>query len=406
MYMVKEQLEEKLREIDQIVNTEISNLNSIGVLAGLSGVSLFHFYYSKYLNDSKYVDKGSEVLMDCVNKINNGFSQLTYCNGISGFGWVLDHLKQEQFIEIDTDSLLTQFDDHLKELMLTDLKNENYEFLYGAVGNAYYFLNRYKNTQSTSLKENYKNILLEFLSELLSTATKVGNDKIVWRSVLNPKINIKGYNLGLAHGVSGIIGILSKLHAYDDFKNVTELLLSQAINYILSCKNKDASAFSFFPNSISNTKKGIGKSRLAWCYGDLGIGSMLWNASIVLNDNELKKEALTVLRHAAKRKTEEQTWVNDAMICHGAFGNALLFKRIYKNTKEELFKETANFWFETGINMIHYEKDDYHVQDWKIKKNNWNSSSSLIEGAAGIGLIIVDFLADFDSNWDECLLIH
>ena len=28
-----------------------------------------------------------------------------------------------------------------------------------------------------------------------------------------------------------------------------------------------------------------------------------------------------------------------------------------------------------------------------------------IEGIAGIGLTILDYLADYDTNWDECLMI-
>ncbi|AXG71689.1 lanthionine synthetase C-like protein [Kordia sp. SMS9] len=404
--MVKEQLEETLQEIDRIIAIEISKQDNIGVLAGLSGISLFHFYYSRYLNNSEQVEKGSEVLMTCVEKLNNGFSQLAYCNGISGFGWVLDHLKQHDFIGIDADGLLTQFDANLEIFMMKSTENENYEFLYGALGTAYYFLNRYENTETAAAKEQYKIILLKFLSLLSKTAIQIDDDKIVWNSILNPNTNANGYNLGVAHGISGIIGILSKMHQHNDFRTKTQPLLKQTVNYILSCKNEEEVVFSYFPNSIKQEEKGTGKSRLAWCYGDLGIGTLLLKASEALQDATLKNEVLDILRHAAKRKTEAETWVNDAACCHGAFGNALLFKRIYQHTEETIFKETADFWFETGFNMIHYGKDDARVREWKMNADHWKSTSSLIEGAAGIGLVIIDFLAEDDLHWDACLLTH
>lgn len=402
--MIKEELEEKLKEINEIIKKEYSNSTSVGVLEGLSGISLFQFYYSRYLNNNDFNNDGIETLNLCIEKINNGNCYSTYCNGISGFGWVLDHLVQENFINIDNDSYLVHFDKHLKASMITNLKNGNYEFLYGAVGIACYFLNRFKNTKSINLKNKYKNTLLEFVSQLKDISEKESDNKIMWLTLINREKNEIGCNLGVSHGISAIIGLLTRLYNYPEFKLSTKLILEESINFLIGTSESDLKSFSLFPNSIPNKEKETCKSRLGWCYGDLGIGLILFRASIAINDEKLKKTSLTILRHSAKRTTLKKSWVDNPFICHGSYGISLIFDRIYKETGEQIFKESKEFWAELGFNMISKNQSGSY-KDWEFKKINLESNISIISGLAGIGLIIINFISHSDSNWDEILFI-
>jgi len=405
-FMYKKILKEKLKEIDKIITLQYKNENHIGVLSGLSGIALFQFYYSKYLDVDKHSDMGAEILTTCIDRINDGYSYPTYCTGMAGMGWVLDHLKQEGFIDIDNDSLLQETDKYLYSTMVLDMKNEKYDFLHGGIGYAFYFLNRYRNTKSKELKDKYKKIILEFIASLNDLSLKDGENNLKWLSELNNDAKERAYNLSLAHGMSSIVGILTKLYQYDDFEANTRTMLIKSINYIMTFKNENEEAFCLFPSSISEKKEVNNLSRLAWCYGDLGIGIKLWQASKVLNDKKLANEAINILKHAAKRTTPEKSLVRDAGICHGSFGNAQIFFRLYKDTREEVFKEATDFWIQEGIKMaIH--KDGYAgYKQWKgIHNIGWSNEIILLEGVAGIGLTIIDYLASFDSNWDECLLI-
>ncbi len=38
--------------------------------------------------------------------------------------------------------------------------------------------------------------------------------------------------------------------------------------------------------------------------------------------------------------------------------------------------------------------------------SNVMNALPFLEGISGIGLVILDYLADYDSNWDECLMIN
>ena len=83
--MTKKIIEAKLKEIDKIIQKEYHNENNIGVLTGLSGMVLFQFYYSKYLDIPDNANTGATILGHIIEKINAGYNSSLYSNGIAGF---------------------------------------------------------------------------------------------------------------------------------------------------------------------------------------------------------------------------------------------------------------------------------------------------------------------------------
>ncbi len=392
--MFEKIVNDKLKIIDKIIKNEYKTITSIGVFEGLSGVSLFQFYYNRYLDDYDN-GIGESIIEKCISLVNDGYASPNFSKGLAGFGWVLDHLKTANFIDIDNDMLLSNFDDYIKKEMILYLKSGNYDFLHAGVGCAYYFLSRYKATESDSLRHKYKKHLILFIEHLKKSSTNEGINKVKWVYRLNPDLKETVYDLSLAHGISSIIGILSRLYELDDFKPLTNELLTKALNYLLSFKKLDKETFSIFPN-FANDKY---ESRVAWCYGDLGIGLTLLRASKSTNDDQMREIALLVLRHTANRLTPENSLVTDPYICHGAFGNSQIFNRIYKETKEPIFKNARNTWINHGLQLIE-DKRSF------IEKEKGKNYLRLLNGISGIGLVMIDYLSEHNSNWDECLMIN
>jgi lantibiotic modifying enzyme len=402
----KKALEEKLKEISKILDIETTNNKQIGVLAGISGIALFNFYYSKYLDVDTYADKGVELLNESVNRINEGYQFPTYCTGIAGAAWVFDHLVEEDFMDAENDELLSELDEFLYAVMENDMRTGNYDFLHAAVGYGYYFLKRLKNTKSDELKKRYESYLLAIIEMLENTATKDENG-LKWESTLDIETGIRGYNLSLSHGMSSIIIFLSKLTHFDGLKDKATPLLNKALSFFLSKEYKSKDRAVFFPSWVllkEDQDKETG-SRLAWCYGDLGAGLALLHASEALNDNQLKEKALDVLRYSAKRTQPDDTGVRDAGVCHGSYGNAQIFNRLYKKTGEDIFKKAAAFWINHGLESAIHENGFAGYKQWRGKDEEWLPEINLLEGIAGIGLAIIDHLAEFETHWDECLMI-
>jgi hypothetical protein len=229
------------------------------------------------------------------------------------------------------------------------MNNGNYDFLHGAIGYGFYFFKRYKNTISKRSKERYKKYLLKLIDELEASSEKV-NDKFCWISEINlidKKLTV--YDFVMSHGISSIISFFSRLYVYDDFKNEVNDMLRGGVNYLLSQTSNDSASLSVFPNYVCDAEKPEYKSRVAWCYGDLGIALSLWHASEALRDNDLKSFVIEVLKKTAARVQPEQTLVVDACLCHGSFGNAQIFNYIYRQTKQNEFKVAADYWIKDGL---------------------------------------------------------
>jgi lantibiotic biosynthesis protein len=148
-------------------------------------------------------------------------------------------------------------------------------------------------------------------------------------------------------------------------------------------------------------------SRLGWCYGDPGIASSIWQAGKALKNEEWKNEAIEIMLHASLRKELKINGVMDAGICHGTAGIAHIFNRFYWETKMPVFKEAANYWIEETLKMAYHKDGLAGYKAWQGKERGWQNEYGLLEGVAGIGLVLLGFLTDDinDLSWDRCLLL-
>ncbi|MCK8524164.1 lanthionine synthetase C family protein [Aquimarina sp. D1M17] len=400
-------LNQKLEEIHSILEEKYLENKQIGVLSGISGISLFQFYYSKFKDNDEYADKAAETITKALESINEGYVYPTFCDGIAGAAWVVEILKEEEFIELDDDFLSSGIDEYLVRMMKSDIEEGNFDFLHGALGYGYYFYKRYLKTTSNDLKIGYKKHL-DYLINCLKETAKSHSNGIWWESVLKREEGLKGCNLSLSHGMSSTINFLARLAEHDDFKEDIIGLIRQASYYLTSCKNTDSSLTASFPNWVLNEQPENGGSRLAWCYGDLGIGMSLLRAAEVLEDKELYQNALEVLLRSTKRTDIKEAGVVDAGLCHGSYGILQIYNHLFKKTKHKDFKDAADFWIKEAISMD-FHKDGYAgYMLWRgggEDKVTWKPEINLLEGIAGIGLSILSYLDPFETKWDECLMI-
>ena len=375
----KEILESHLAVIAQLTSYKYKDYDdNLGVLAGISGVALFQFYYSKHTNNDYHADIGAEIITHCIEKINTGFSHPSFCNGIAGLAWVIQHLRKEGFIELNSDDLLSQFDDFLYKKMIIDFRENKYDFLHGALGYAFYFFKRFKETERVELREKYQNILFFSISEMERLSTK-DNNSVKWLSIIDPERNISGYNLGAAHGMANVLNFFSRLHHFEIFRKSTKTILELGVKYMLTVQNKTAIGTSLFPNAIIDGNSIQYKSRLAWCHGDLGIGISMIHVAEALNSSSLMKNALCILKHSAKRKKSEDTMVVDAGFCHGSYGNAHIYQAVNQRNPNKMFHESSKFWIQDGLKKAKFQ-DGYAGYKQMSERRSWYAASAVGEG--------------------------
>ncbi len=383
---------------------EALNLN-VGVMGGKAGVAIFFFYYAQMTMEPKYMDIAHQLLSDIFDNLGEDSNVIhTLAGGLAGVGWMVELLEQNDFIEADTGEMLEALDEPLYNVMMADIKSGNYDFLHGAVGTGTYFLSRLNKIEKAS------DYLLELIEEMDKSHYDNGNGGIAWESVLDREKNTRGYNLSLSHGLASIIVFLSKCldKGLGEKSDRIAYLLKGAVTYTISQQldwKENEEINSVFPSWVGKDYPPA-PSRLAWCYGDLGMGIALYQASQSMNNKEWEEAALETLTHASKRRDLQKNALVDAGMCHGAAGIAHIFNRIYQHTGDENFKETALYWLEVTLKMATHEDGFAGFKAWHTEKyGGWVAEVGFLEGVAGIGLALIAALSEQNPAWDHCLYL-
>lgn len=395
-------MEAKRQKVDQIAECIYNKINlcqkdnNLGLYNGEFGILLFLYHYSKYTQNPKYISLVETYTEELTERLLTEINIHTYCSGLSGILYLFEYLKKNDFIDIDTDDAQTTFEDYLIHKMRQDIARKHYDFMHGALGVGLYFLK--KGTNDDAINE-----LIEYL---YNTAEKDPLNKIIkWKSLIDIKTNKYGYNIALSHGISSIIIFLCRALNKVDAQNEKLLeMLNGAVNYILSQQINPHIHGSCFPSQSIENGFPLFKSRLAWCYGDLGVGLALWHAGRTVDNKEWEKKGMEVLLYSAKRLTQSETAVMDAGICHGSAGIAMIYRRLYIETGNSVFSKATDYWIEQTLN---FSQSEDVLSDYMPYRNDGTKeySYNLLEGISGIGLVILDRLNDENQKWDEIFLI-
>jgi len=328
-----------VHQIDKIAKVLVRNFlpkNEFGLYGGNSGIILFLLYYSKFSNNVDIQNIALNKLKVLVDEIqNNDNLEWVIDGGLSGLGFTIEHLTAGHFIDANTNEILSDTDEYFYKVMSFLMWNGNYDYLHGALGIGLYILTR-------SFFEKQKDYLTDLVGILYKKRIKIDKKNIAWKTLTIDYDGDEkfGFDFGMAHGLAGIVMMLTKLYIKKINLIKVRLMLEPLINFILKMKNHPSN-ISVFPNKIVDISRQTDQtSRLAWCYGDLGISVAIWHASQALGRKDWGKGAVNILLHSAKRRDLKENGVVDAGLCHGTAGISHIFNRMYGYTGlEELEKQ-------------------------------------------------------------------
>jgi len=208
------------------------------------------------------------------------------------------------------------------------------------------------------------------------------------------------HNLGLAHGVPGVIGFLGQAAALGN--EAAAGLCDAAVSWLLA-QRLPADAGGWFAATVEPPDGGPRRpARLAWCYGDPGVAAALHVAGVALGREEWVRAAVQIAADAARRP-QERSGVLDAGICHGAAGLALIFHRFAQATGDALFADAATAWY---TRLLAMRRDGVGVagyQSWEPP--DWIDDPGLLTGAAGVALALLAAGGGDPPDWDRLILL-
>jgi class I lanthipeptide synthase len=147
-------------------------------------------------------------------------------------------------------------------------------------------------------------------------------------------------------------------------------------------------------------------ARCAWCYGDPGIATALLMAARGVGNAGWEQTAVALACRAAERPASETGVVNGAF-CHGAAGLAHLYNRMYQATGEPMLGRAAVYWLERTVDFYRLARDKggaWVRGRWDEKPWTW-TGIELVEGAAGVALVLLAAATSVEPVWDRMFLV-
>ncbi|MCD7931704.1 MAG: hypothetical protein LUH15_10310 [Tannerellaceae bacterium] len=157
---MKYALKERLEIISECLYSKIREKDgkSFSLYTGEFGILLFLFYYSKYLSKTKYTLLTEEYAQKIFGQFLEKECIHTFCSGFSGELYLIEYLRENDFIDFDIRPVQKVLDDYLVGQMRQNIQNHYYDFMHGALGVGLYFLKR-------KVHSYYIRELIDFLYE-------------------------------------------------------------------------------------------------------------------------------------------------------------------------------------------------------------------------------------------------
>lgn len=402
---------ERCRAAIDAIAKDLERLTAVpspSLSGGTAGLALFFAYLDADRQEDGDADgeRALELLGSAIDELSESVLPPGLYAGFTGIGWTVEHLTR-RFFESD-DDLCSALDQGIGELISTPGMRLNSELIAGLSGFGVYLLERLPNPEAARLL----GVLLDRLEETAETS----DAGITWHTLpewvpgwQREAMPDGCYNLGVAHGVPGVLGFLAAAHraGIDDprvgrlAEGIVRWLLGQRL------EPSDGTGISAgFPSSVVPGQPPH-PTRTAWCYGDPGIAAVLLSAAQSFGRADWEAEALDLARLAARR-SEGEAQTNDAGLCHGTAGLAHLFNRIHQATGDPEIGAAAVAWYRRTLDYRRPGEGVGGYLSFQPMSNTgdgpWVSDPGVLVGSAGIGLALLAAVSEVEPSWDRMLL--
>jgi hypothetical protein len=387
-----------------LVREKITKINTVlagnpcpthGFTGGTLGLLYYYFHAGKVLGDGELTATADGLLEGIFNDLNHadgGLRGSFLSDGGAGLGWVVNYLQGHGYIDFDIDHEFSELDDFLFESALSQLRHDNTDFLHGAMGIFHYFAHR----KQTPAINRYLN---ELAGPILAKAVDTGHGIWIRNYGLQPA-KINEVNFSLSHGLSGyLLALMEGWTALRDREPV-EQLIRRGIQFLMKHEcpvDFEGQEYSFFPFRFEADSKEMHRvNRLAWCYGDLNEVLLLYRAGRLLGDGRYIHIANRIGGQTAMRRSYEATLSVDGHFCHGSSGLAAFYKSLYQEAGLPVYADAYRYWLELTLSQVDKEIEVGHYAE---------NRAGLLEGWAGIGLVLADGLLEEETDWARAFLL-
>ncbi|ARS35719.1 lanthionine synthetase LanC family protein [Pontibacter actiniarum] len=346
---------------------------------------------TEYYQDTAFANQAVEIINRVVARVGTAHGlrfTTAMSNGLSGLGCVLLLLQRQEYLDRDgnTTVLLDWLASNVYEKSKAEIERGDLDPMYSSMGGVFY-LAKYAALYPAGLR------YIKELVELL--ATKI-QENTHGRYIANKRHQQAGdyfINTGLAHGVCGMLLILTSVcqtHRYHAVEDLMRLLLG-FLNALYKPYEPTEENF-LFPRSVSNKGVPLSQARkhnanIGWCTSDLSVAYSILKAGNVLQNRDHLRFGNEVLT-SFLNYNQSLLPIQEANFCHGYAGFSWLFKRCYDVTNREECQAVAQRWLGEAVRNGYPPGED-----------------TLLNGNQGVYNVILRSSGMLPQAWDEVFFL-
>ncbi len=347
--------------------------------AGSAGVSLYFAYLSRHTGHDAWRQAAAAIAHRVVAAAASVPDPSLY-GGVTGAAWLVHHLDG-WILDTARPDRVDPVDVALSSLLGTSPWTTDVDLVSGLVGLGTYALGRLPRPEALRC--------LELVVDRLAETARETGDGLTW---LTPPERLPDwqrreapngyYNIGLAHGVPGIVSLLGHVWAAGVAPATSCRLLDGAVAWMLA-QEVEPDGGPLFPAWVAPgapTRRGP----LHWCYGDPGLAAALLAAGHATGRSDWQDKAADIALRSS-RLNADGSGVADAGICHGSAGLAHIYNRFWQSTGDPAFAAVARSWVARTPDLLAR-----------------TPAAGFLEGSAGIGLVLLSALG-LAPDWDVIL---
>lgn len=366
--------------------------------------ALLWAYVAGAFDDPDTASRFDEAITALHERLETPFSSLGLYGGLAGAGWVLAHVSDE------ADEFLAEVDRALIDALREPWPG-SFDLIGGLVGLGVYFVERLRAGAATARPGVAR--VIEQLAATAETSPEGATWFTVprllpaWQRTWSPSGH---YNLGVAHGVPGVIAYLGIVAALGD--PALEPVAGQARDLCeragrwLRARALPPDPRGTFPTVFLPEPRESERARTAWCYGDPGIAIAMWSAAVRTGADAAEWRELAL---ASVLRPPELCGVVDAGVCHGAAGLAHLANRFFQASGDERFRQAARAWCERALAMRRPGEGIGGFTMWRPRPAGdatpvHQPDPDFLDGVIGVALALLAGLGGDEPGWDRLIL--
>src|SRR5690348_7354709 len=383
---------------------------------GSAGLAVCDAQLARTRGDRRAADTALGRLEEAIDVLATEPLTSSLYSGFTGIAWAVE--TTDRLLGTEDEDRNGAIDEALASLLPRYPQDAPYDLINGLTGLGVYALARWPRPGAASC-------LLGVTSQLARRAREDGDGiywwtPSSWRGPRGEQYRPAGVDLGVAHGIAGVIPFLARVHRLGLAQPVVRRLLDGSVAWLLAHLVEGESG----PTVPYFVADGIepGPARSAWCYGDPGVALALLLAAHDVGEPDWATVATGLALRAAARPAG-QTGVTAAGLCHGSAGLAHLFNRLYQLTAEQALADAARFWIERTLELCSAPVPGESASGMDAHGTAAPGAAAparvplapaartacngpgLLEGSAGVALALAAAGTAVEPAWDQMLLV-